>query len=42
MGSIELLIDEIDELGVPFCGGQVISDTSIGGLSCRFMLEGIG
>ena len=24
------------------CGGQVITDTSIGGLSCRFMLEGIG
>ena len=24
------------------CGGQVISDTSIGGLSCRFMLESIG
>ncbi len=24
------------------CGGQVISDTSIGRLSCRFMLESIG
>ena len=24
------------------CGGQVISDTSTSGLSCRFMLEGIG
>ena len=27
---------------LPPCGGQVISDTSIGWLSCRFMLEGIG
>ena len=26
----------------PYCGGQVISDTSIGRLSCRFMLESIG
>jgi NADP-dependent 3-hydroxy acid dehydrogenase YdfG len=24
------------------CSGQVILDTSIGGLSCRFMLKGIG
>ena len=24
------------------CGGQVFSDTSIGRLSCRFMLESIG
>lgn len=24
------------------CSGQVILDTSIGGLSCRFMIKGIG
>ena len=34
--------DGIFALGPSACGGQVISDTSIGGLRCRFTLEGIG
>ena len=32
----------VGSTGLKLCGGQVISDTSIGGLRCRFVLEGIG
>ena len=34
--------DQGSQLGLKECGGQVISDTSIGGLSCRFLLKSIG
>ena len=34
--------DQGSQLGLKECGGQVISDTLIGGLSCRFMLKSIG